>query len=130
MDRLFSQDRENSGLCSKELALTIPSRVLKTMRKNSFENIMEKGENTDKTAVSPFPTRFSTKGHISSFKLHLFCCLQMLLIGTSVYDKAFVFHIGIPCVNPFPRDKILEETILKAFAEQIKCNKNYHLCHR
>ena len=56
---------------------TIPTlNSIMIKRKNTFENIVGKGEN----AGSPFPTMVSTLSKTNSIiQSHLFCRLQMLL---------------------------------------------------
>ena len=56
-----------------------------TLKKKSFENIVGKGENAGNQHFLLFPQCFlPIPKRISIFKLHLFCCLQMLSIWTSL----------------------------------------------
>ena len=62
------------------------------------------------------------------FKLHLFRWLQMLSIWTSLKICCLVMSFMIRIkFNPFPHDQVLDETKLKAIAED-KCNKNDNFC--
>ena len=60
------------------------SRLLTTLIKTPFENIVGKGENAGNQHFLLFPQFFLTiHNRISFFKLHLFYRLQMLSIWTS-----------------------------------------------
>ena len=53
---LLFQGRSYSGLCGKELTLfTTQPRLLMTLRKKTFENIMTEGENAGKPRFPLFP---------------------------------------------------------------------------
>ena len=61
------------------------NRLLTTLKKMPFENIVGKGENAGNHHFLLFTQCFLTiPKRISVFKLHLFCCLQMLSIWTSL----------------------------------------------
>ena len=56
------------------------SRLLTTLKKKSFENIVRKGENAGGQHFLLFPQSFlSHLRQKSSFKLHLFCRLQFFV---------------------------------------------------
>ena len=72
------------GFSSVKL-LTTQSRLLTTLRKKPFENIVGKGENAGNKHFLLFPQCFiSFSKQISIFQSHLFCRLQMLSIWTSL----------------------------------------------
>ena len=54
-------DYSKSGVLAKEVwLLTVQSRVLTTITKQAFENIVGKGENAGNQHFLLFPTKFST----------------------------------------------------------------------
>ena len=60
---------------------TTQSKLLLTLRKKPYENIVGKGENAGNQHFLFFPQCFlPIPKRISVFKLHLFCRLQMLSI--------------------------------------------------
>ena len=64
--------------------ITLQSRLLTTLKKKAFKNIVGKGENAGNQHFLFFPQCFLTfSKRISVFQLHLFCRLQMLSISTS-----------------------------------------------
>ena len=81
----FNLDQSKILSSGNELTLyhTIPS--LPTPKKKAFENIVGKGDNTGKQHFVLFPQCFLlVRRQISFFESHLFCCLQMLSIWTSL----------------------------------------------
>ena len=67
------------------LPFTTQSRLLTPMEKKPFENIVRKGENAGNQHFLLFSQCFlPVPRKISVLKLHLFCCLQMLSIWTSL----------------------------------------------
>ena len=83
--RLTLQTRKNQGLFGKGYLLTTQYRLLATLTKKAFENIVEKGENAGNQHVLLFQQCFLPFAkQISIFQPHLFCCLQILSISTSL----------------------------------------------
>ena len=87
-----------------------------TLGKKPFENIVGKGENAGNQHFLLFLQCFrlftrEKEKEISIFQslFQLFCCLQVLSILTSLK----ICHL----VNPLPVNKILDQTKLKAFAD-------------
>ena len=74
------------------------------LTKRPFENIVGKGENAGKQLFFLFPQCFQpVRKQVSVFQSHLFCCLQMFSILTSL--------------NTLSNNKIWALTKLKAFAD-------------
>ena len=92
-----------------------------TLNNNLFENIKGKGENAGNQHFLLFPTRFSTHSKTNSnFQSHIFCCLQMLSIWSSLIICCLVrVKPGIVWSrnNPFPHNDIFwrpwETSLLK-----------------
>ena len=60
---------------------------------------------------------------ISSWRTEILCP------GRIVWRLPHPFHFYVFTINPFPYDKILHQTTLKAICRrQIKCNKNFNFC--
>ena len=77
-DTMVSTDREINSLPNK-------SRLLMTLDKKPFENIVRKGENAAKQHFLLFPQCFlPILKRISVVKLHVCCHLQMLWIWTDL----------------------------------------------
>ena len=71
------------------LLLTIPT--FNDPEKETFENIVGKGENAGNQHFLLFPQCFlPIPNRISGFNLHLFCGLQMLSVWTSLKICCFV----------------------------------------
>ena len=75
-----------------------------TLYKNPFENIVGKGENAGNQHFLLFPQCFLPfPKEFSNFLSHLFCCLQMLSIWTSLkfyrFVKSRVFHDPLVSLN-------------------------------
>ena len=72
-------------LVGYNLPFTTLPRFLTTLKRKPFENIEGEGENAGNQHFLLFPQCFLIiPKRISDFKLHLFCCLQMLSIWTGL----------------------------------------------
>ena len=101
------------------------SKLVTTLKKMPFENIVGIQENAVNQHFLLFPQCFlSIPNRISVFKLHLFCCLQMLSIWTSLKIWRLVQ------VNPFIRWQILtfsQTTNYRLFQTEKLCRRQFQL---
>ena len=88
-----------------------------TLYENPFEIIVGKGENAGKSAFSPFPTVFSILPK-TIFKFSITCTYIMSSANAFNRDQYNLLSvIRVKRVNPLSNDKILDQSTVKAFAD-------------
>ena len=82
---LFHEELSYAQYFNPLKLFTTQSRLLTTLRKKPFENIVGKGENAGNQHFLLLPQCFlPSPKQISVFDTHLNCCLQMLSIWTGL----------------------------------------------